>query len=190
MISKNSKRCSWAENGNELYLTYHDLEWGVPVHDDKILFEFLTLEGAQAGLSWATILKKRENYRKAFDDFEVQKIAQYDIKKTEQLIKNEGIVRNKLKIAATIQNAKAFLDIQKEFGSFDCYIWQFIGGKPKINHWKSLKEIPAKTKESDAMSKDLLKRGFKFVGSTICYAFMQAVGMVNDHSVDCFCYDH
>ncbi len=188
MTSPQKTRCLWAENGNELYLAYHDTEWGVPVHDDTILFEFLILEGAQAGLSWATILKKRENYRQAFDNFEVQKIAKYDQRKVEQLLKNEGIVRNKLKVAAAIQNAKAFVEVQNEFGSFDRYIWQFVNEKPKINHWKSMSEIPPKTKDSDAMSKDLLKRGFKFVGSTICYAFMQAVGMVNDHTVDCFRY--
>ena len=188
MVLQQLNRCSWAADGNELYFIYHDQEWGVPVHDDRLLFEFLILEGAQAGLSWATILKKRENYRQAFDHFNGEKIAKYDQGKIEQLLQNEGIVRNKLKIAATIRNAGAFLKVQKEFGSFDRYIWQFTNGKPKINGWKSISEIPAKTKESDAMSKDLLKRGFKFVGSTICYAFMQAVGMVNDHTVDCFRY--
>lgn len=177
------KRCHWA-NG-DLYVEYHDKEWGVPVHDDRHLFEMIILEGAQAGLSWITILKKRENYRKAFDHFDAKKIARYDAKKIEKLMADAGIVRNRLKINATIQNAKAFLEIQKEFGSFDKYLWQFVGGKPIVNSWKT-GQTPAKTKESDAMSKDLLKRGFKFVGSTICYAFMQAVGMVNDHSVDCF----
>ena len=180
-------RCQWAGN-DPLYQKYHDEEWGVPVHDDRKLFEMLTLEGAQAGLSWITILRKQENYRKAFSNFDAKKIAKYDSKKVEQLLLNEGIVRNKLKIASTIQNAKFFLELQKEFGSFDKYIWQFTAGKPVKNNWKSLKEIPPKTKESDAMSKDLKKRGFKFVGSTICYAFMQAVGMVNDHTVDCFRY--
>jgi DNA-3-methyladenine glycosylase I len=176
-------RCSWA-NG-DLYIEYHDKEWGVPVHDDRHLFEMIILEGAQAGLSWITILKKRENYRKAFDHFDAKKIARYDARKVEKLMADAGIVRNRLKINATIQNAKAFLAVQKEFGSFDKYIWQFVGGKPIQNSWRR-GQIPAKTKESDAMSKDLLKRGFKFVGSTICYAFMQAVGMVNDHTMDCF----
>jgi DNA-3-methyladenine glycosylase I len=179
-------RCTWPTT--EPNIAYHDAEWGVPVHDDRVLFEFLILEGAQAGLSWSTILNKRENYRKAFDGFDVRKIARYDARKTKSLLADAGIVRNRLKIAATIQNAKAFLEVQKEFGSFHNYIWSFVGGKPVQNHRKSLKEIPARTPESDAMSKDLLKRGFKFVGSTICYAFMQAVGMVNDHTVDCFRY--
>ncbi len=166
-------------------IEYHDKEWGVPVHDDRALFEFLILEGAQAGLSWETILNKRENYRRAFDRFDAAKIVRYDAKKVRSLMADAGIVRNKLKIASTISNAKAFLDVQKEFGSFDRYIWQFVGGKPKINHWKSSQRLPAHTPESDAMSKDLKKRGFRFVGSTICYAFMQATGMVNDHSADC-----
>ena len=177
-------RCAWPKS--ELDIAYHDNEWGVPVHDDRWLFEMLILEGAQAGLSWSTILKKRENYRKAFDNFDARKIAKYDAKKVKSLLADAGIVRNRLKIAATIQNAKAFLAVQKEFGSFDTYIWQFVGGKPIQNRRKSLQEIPPRTPESDAMSKELLKRGFKFVGSTICYAFMQAVGMVNDHPVDCF----
>jgi DNA-3-methyladenine glycosylase I len=180
-------RCVWVSD-DPLYIAYHDDEWGVPVHDDRVLFEFLILEGAQAGLSWITILKKRENYRKVLDGFDPRKIALYDDAKVRALLADPGIVRNRLKIAATIQNAKSFLAVQKEFGSFDAYIWQFIGGKPKHNHWKNIAEAPAKTAESDAMSKDLLKRGFKFVGSTICYAFMQAVGMVNDHTTDCFCY--
>lgn len=180
-------RCGWTTT-DTLYIKYHDEEWGTPVHDDRKLFEMLILEGAQAGLSWITILRKRENYRKAFDKFDAKKIAKYDSKKVKGLLQNEGIVRNKLKIAATIQNAKLFLDVQKEFGSFDKYIWQFVGGKPIVNEWKSIKEIPPKTNESDAMSKDLQKRGFKFVGSTICYAFMQAVGMVNDHTTNCFRY--
>jgi len=166
-------------------IEYHDKEWGVPVHDDRVLFEFLILEGAQAGLSWETILNKRENYRRAFDRFDAAKIARYDSKKVRSLMADAGIVRNRLKIASTISNAKAFLEIQKEFGSFDRYIWQFVGGKPRINRWKSSQRLPALTPESDAMSKDLKKRGFRFVGSTICYAFMQATGMVNDHSSDC-----
>jgi DNA-3-methyladenine glycosylase I len=181
------KRCEWA-GSDPLYQAYHDTEWGVPVFEDRILFEFLILEGAQAGLSWSTILRKRENYRKAFDNFDAIKIAQYQKTKIEELLANPGIVRNKLKINATIQNARAFLEIQKKYGSFSNYIWQFTKGKPIINSWKSLKELPAKTAESDAMSKDLKKHGFSFVGSTICYAFMQAVGMVNDHVVDCFRY--
>ena len=177
-------RCAWPTT--ELNITYHDNEWGVPAHDDRVLFEFLILEGAQAGLSWSTILNKRENYRHTFDNFDVRKIACYDARKVKLLLADAGIVRNRLKIAATIQNAKAFLAVQKEFGSFDAYVWSFVGGKPIQNRRKSLSEIPARTPESDAMSKDLLKRGFKFVGSTICYAFMQAVGMVNDHMVECF----
>ncbi len=181
------QRCEWCGD-DPLYVAYHDDEWGVPVHDDRHFFEMLILEGAQAGLSWSTILKKRENYRKAFDKFDAKKIAKYDKAKVAELLADPGIVRNRLKIAATIQNARAFLEVQKEFGSFDRYIWQFVGGKPKKNKWKSLKEIPPKTAESDAMSKDLKKRGFSFVGSTICYAFMQAVGMVNDHVVMCFRY--
>ena len=166
-------------------IEYHDKEWGVPVHDDRGLFEFLTLEGAQAGLSWETILNKRENYRRAFDHFDAAKIARYDAEKSRELMANAGIVRNRLKIASTISNAKAFLDVQKEFGSFDSYIWQFVGGRPKVNRWRSSQRLPARTPESDAMSKDLKSRGFRFVGSTICYAFMQAVGMVNDHAADC-----
>ena len=181
------QRCQWAGN-DPLYQKYHDEEWGVPLHNDQKLFEMLILEGAQAGLSWITILRKRENYRKAFSNFDAKKIAKYDSKKVEQLLLNDGIIRNKLKITSTIQNAKLYLELQKEFGSFDKYIWQFVDFKPVKNNWKSLKEIPPKTNESDAMSKDLKKRGFKFVGSTICYAFMQAVGMVNDHTVDCFRY--
>jgi len=182
------KRCAWA-NG-ELYAAYHDREWGVPVHDDRLLFEFLILEGAQAGLSWITILKKRENYRRAFDNFDPAKVARYDSRKIQKLLADEGIVRNKLKIQSSVQNAKAFVAVQREFGSFDRYLWQFVGGKPIRNHWKSLGEIPARTPISDALSRDLLKRGFKFVGSTICYAFMQAVGMVNDHTQDCFRYEN
>ena len=180
-------RCNWSTS-DPLYINYHDNEWGVPVHDDRLLFEFLILEGAQAGLSWITILKKRENYRKAFDNFDPEKIAKYSGKKVEKLLKDEGIIRNRLKINAAVQNAKSFLTIQYEFGSFDKYIWRFVNGKPKINKWKNLKDVPPKTNESDLMSRDLKKRGFKFVGSTICYAFMQATGMVNDHIVNCFRY--
>jgi DNA-3-methyladenine glycosylase I len=179
-------RCAWANN--ELAICYHDEEWGKPVHDDRTLFEFLILEGAQAGLSWNTILNKRDNYRKAFNGFDPASVALYDRRKIQQLLRDPGIVRNKLKIASAVENAKAFLRVQQEFGSFDRYIWQFVGGKPRVNARKSLKQVPARTAESDAMSKDLKRRGFKFVGSTICYAFMQAVGMVNDHVVDCFCY--
>jgi DNA-3-methyladenine glycosylase I len=182
------KRCEWA-GSDPLYQEYHDTEWGVPLFDDRRLFEFLILEGAQAGLSWSTILRKRENYRKAFDNFDAAKIAQYQKTKINELLADPGIIRNRLKINATVQNGRAFLEIQKEYGSFRDYIWQFTGGKPIVNSWKSLKEIPAKTAESDAMSKDLKKHGFSFVGSTICYAFMQAVGMVNDHVVNCFRYD-
>jgi DNA-3-methyladenine glycosylase I len=183
---KHVVRCTWA--GNDLAILYHDREWGVPQHDDRVLFEFLILEGAQAGLSWDTILRKRENYRAAFDDFDPKRIARYDRRKTEQLLRDEGIVRNRLKIASAIRNAQAFLAIQKEFGSFDRYIWQFVEGKPRVNAWRLGNQIPARTPESDAMSKDLKKRGFNFVGSTICYAFMQATGMVNDHAVECFRY--
>jgi len=177
-------RCPWPKT--ELDIAYHDAEWGVPQHDDRVLFEFLILEGAQAGLSWSTILKKRENYRAAFDQFDAQRIARYDERKVGKLLADPGIVRNKLKVASAILNAKAFLSVQKEFGSFDSYLWQFVAGHPKQNVRQSMKDVPARTLESDALSKDLLKRGFKFVGSTICYAFMQAVGMVNDHTVDCF----
>lgn len=169
-------------------LEYHDREWGVPVHDDRRLFEFLILEGAQAGLSWSTILNKRDNYRRAFDQFDPRKIARYDARKIKSLLADAGIVRNRLKIHATIQNAKAFLILQKEFGSFDAYLWRFVGGRPIRNRWKTFKQIPARTAESDALSKDLRRRGFNFVGSTICYAMMQAIGMVNDHTTDCFRY--
>ena len=182
------KRCEWVGE-DPLSLSYHDKEWGVPEHDDLKLFEFLILEGAQAGLSWITVLRKRENYRKAFDNFNPGKVSEYDEKKLRELLSNEGIIRNRLKIEAAIQNAQAFLAVQEEFGSFDAYSWQFVDGKPKINAWKKMEEIPSKTPESDAMSKDLKKRGFKFVGPTICYAHMQAVGMVNDHTVDCFRYN-
>ncbi len=177
-------RCEWSL-GNELYLSYHDNEWGVPLHDDRRLFEMLVLEGAQAGLSWLTILQKREGYRRAFDNFEPQKVARYTDEKIAALLQDPGIVRNRLKVNAAVQNARAFLAVQEAFGSFDRYIWQFTGGQPIINHWKTIQEIPAFTQESDVMSKDLVKRGFKFVGSTICYAFMQAVGMVNDHTIYC-----
>ncbi len=183
----NVHRCVWCGN-DPLYIKYHDEEWGVPLHDDRKLFEMLNLEGAQAGLSWITILRKRKNYKKAFDNFNPKRIVEYDAKKVKQLLANEGIVRNRLKIAATISNAKAFLEIQKEFGSFDNYIWQFVGNKPVINKRKSIKDIPPMTPESDAMSKDLKKRCFRFVGPTICYAFMQACGMVNDHEVKCWRY--
>lgn len=184
-MAKEIIRCSWCLK-DELYMQYHDEEWGIPLHDDQKLFELLCLEGAQAGLSWYTILNKRENYRKAFDGFDAVKISKYKEAKIEKLLQNAGIVRNRLKVNAFVQNAKAFLQIQKEFGSFDKYIWQFTGGKPVINKVVSMKDVPAKTKESDAMSKDLLKRGFKFTGSTICYAFMQASGMVNDHVNNCW----
>ena len=180
-------RCPWAKT--DLYVQYHDAEWGVPVHDDRLLFEFLILEGAQAGLSWETILKKRGNYRVAFDQFESAIVAKYGQKKRKNLLSDTGIVRNRLKIESAIQNAKMFLAVQDEFGTFDKYIWGFVGNESKQNAWKSIKEVPAKTPESDAMSKDLKRRGFKFVGSTICYAFMQAVGMVNDHLVGCFRHD-
>jgi DNA-3-methyladenine glycosylase I len=179
-------RCDWASG--ELSIRYHDEEWGVPVHQDRPLFEFLILEGAQAGLSWNTILNKRDNYRRAFAGFDPKQVARYDRRKIEQLLRDPGIVRNKLKIASAIANAKAFLAVQREFGSFDRYIWQFVEGKPRLNLRKSLKQVPARSPESDAMSKDLKRRGFNFVGSTICYAFMQAVGMVNDHVVECFRY--
>ena len=183
-MKKEIVRCPWSSN--DLSIRYHDLEWGVPVHDDRLLFEYLILEGAQAGLSWQTVLNKRENYRAAFDNFDVEKIARYGEKKTAQLLANEGIIRNRLKIAATIQNAKLFLKVRDEFGSFDKYLWRFVDGRPVVNRRKSMQEVPARTEISDALSKDLLKRGFKFVGSTICYANMQAVGLVNDHLVTCF----
>jgi DNA-3-methyladenine glycosylase I len=179
-------RCDWARN--DLAILYHDREWGVPQHDDHVLFEFLVLEGAQAGLSWDTILRKRENYRAAFDNFDAKKIFRYNQRKIDSLMRDEGIVRNRLKILSVVKNAEGFLEVQTEFGSFDRYLWQFVGGKPHVNVWKILKQLPSRTAESDAMSKDLKKRGFTFVGSTICYAFMQAVGMVNDHLVTCFRY--
>lgn len=178
-------RCDWA-NSDPLYMEYHDKEWGIPVHDDRKFFEMLLLEGAQAGLSWITILRKRENYRKAFDKFDAKKIARYDKKKIRKLLADEGIVRNRLKVAAVVQNANAFLRVQEEFGTFDDYVWRFVEGKPVRNTWKSLKEVPPSTRESQALSSDLRARGFNFVGPTICYAFMQATGMVNDHIVSCF----
>ena len=180
-------RCTWART--PLSIAYHDLEWGVPVHDDTILFEFLTLEGAQAGLSWETILKKREAYRKAFVDFDATRVAKFRPARVTRLLNNPGIVRNRLKIGSTVGNAKSFLAVQREFGSFDAYVWSFVGGTPRVNRWRRFQQVPARTPQSDALSRDLLGRGFKFVGSTICYAFMQAVGMVNDHTTDCFRYE-
>jgi len=186
LLVKEKIRCHWAQK--PINIPYHDEEWGVPVHDDRLLFEFLILEGAQAGLSWDTILLKRARYREVFDNFDVQEIAHYDAKKVRTLLADPGIIRNRLKIASTISNAQAALKVQEEFGGFDSYLWQFVGAKPVKNAWKHHKQVPAKTRESDAMSKDLQKRGFRFVGSTICYAFMQATGMVNDHLVTCFRY--
>lgn len=180
-------RCEWAGT-DPLYVAYHDQEWGTPVHDDRLLFEFLVLEGMQAGLSWSTILKKRENFRQAFDGFNPLKIVAYDEAKVAELLNNTGIIRNRLKIRATIDNARAYLKVQEEIGSFDPYIWQFVGGKPIMNAWKSMSEIPALSEEATQMSKDLRRRGFRFVGPTICYAYMQATGMVNDHVVSCFRY--
>lgn len=177
-------RCSWAKNG--LAIAYHDAEWGVPLHDDRGLFEFLILECAQAGLSWDTILRKRENYRVAFDNFDAEKVAMYDVRKLAELLQNDGIIRNRLKIASAVQNAKAFLKVREDFGSFDSYIWQFVDGKPVVNRIESGSDVPARTELSDKISKELRKRGFNFVGSTIMYAFMQATGMVNDHLVSCF----
>jgi len=182
------KRCDWAEDTFPEYIKYHDKEWGVPVHDDQTHFEFLILEGAQAGLSWSTILKRREGYRKAFANFDPEKVAEFDESKIQELLQDKGIIRNKLKVRSVVTNAQLFLDIQEEFGNFDAYIWEFVGGKPIINHWESMKEVPATTKESDALSKDLKKRGFKFIGSTIIYAYMQACGLVMDHTMDCFRY--
>jgi DNA-3-methyladenine glycosylase I len=178
------RRCGWARTS--LSIAYHDAEWGVPVHDDRTLFEFLTLEGAQAGLSWETILRKREAYRDAFAGFDPAAVARFSAARLERLLRNPGIVRNRLKIASTVGNATAFLKVQEEFGSFDAYVWRFVGGKPRVNTWHALEQLPARTPESDALSRDLLARGFRFVGSTICYAFMQAVGMVDDHALDCF----
>ncbi len=187
-MAVNKTRCPWG-GSHELYIPYHDLEWGVPVHEDRKLFEMLNLEGAQAGLNWLLILQKRENYTLLFDNFDAATIARYTDEKLDSLLKDPRIIRNRLKVYAVRANAIAFLKVQKEFGSFDAYIWQFAGGKPIVNSWKRLEDIPASTQESDAMSKDLKKRGFKFVGTTICYAFMQSVGMVNDHITDCFRYD-
>ncbi len=181
------RRCEWA-GSDPVYVAYHDEEWGVPAHDERTLFEFLILEGAQAGLSWATILKKRENYRRAYRGFDVKAVAAYDSRDVRRLLADAGIVRNRLKIQASVRNARAFLKIQREFGSFDAYVWRFVGGTPRQNTWRRLKELPARSPESHALSKDLKQRGFAFVGSTICYAFMQAVGLVNDHLVDCFRY--
>jgi DNA-3-methyladenine glycosylase I len=178
-------RCTWCGT-DPLYVAYHDLEWGVPVHDDRLLFEFLVLEGAQAGLSWLTVLRKREAYRDAFDGFDPERVARYTPRRIEKLLTNPGIIRNRLKVESAVKNAKAFLAVQDEFGSFDAYMWTFVDGRPRQNAWRSLKELPPRTPDSDRMSKDMLRRGFSFVGSTICYAHMQAVGMVNDHVVDCF----
>jgi DNA-3-methyladenine glycosylase I len=186
-MSKNLKRCVWCES-EDIYIKYHDKEWGVPLHTDKKLFEFLILEGAQAGLSWITVLKKRKAYREAFDQFDFNKIANYKESKIKSLLNNSGIIRNQLKIRGTVKNANAYIKVREEFGTFNKYIWQFTDGKTKQNSWKSLKEIPAQTKESELMSKDLKKRGFTFVGPTICYAFMQAIGMVNDHVTNCYRY--
>jgi len=183
-VKKEKSRCRWAVS--DLSIAYHDREWGVPVHDDRLLFEFLILEGAQAGLSWETILRKRDNYRKAFDRFDPRVVARYDSRKVSALLQDAGIVRNRLKIASAVSNAQAFLEVQREHGSFDAHVWSFVGGKPKVNRRRTLKQVPARTAESDALSRDLRKRGFRFVGSTICYAFMQAVGMVNDHAVTCY----
>ncbi len=183
-MPKERVRCAWARN--ELAIRYHDEEWGVPVHDERTWFEFLILEGAQAGLSWDTILRKREAYREAFDGFDPAKVARYGQRKLDSLLKNDGIIRNRLKIASAVSNAKAFLAVQNEFGSFDRYIWDFVGGRPIVNQPRTSKDVPAKTEVSDAMNKALRKRGFNFVGSTICYAFMQATGLVDDHQVDCF----
>jgi len=180
-------RCGWVPD-NELYRQYHDLEWGVPLHDDQSLFEAIVLDGAQAGLSWFTILKRRENYRQAYENFEVAKVAAFNDKKFLELLYNEGIIRNRLKINSSINNARRVLEVQQEFGSLAHYLWQFVGGKPKVNHWKNVNEIPAISAESETMSRDMKKRGFTFVGPTICYAFMQAAGMVNDHTIDCFRY--
>jgi DNA-3-methyladenine glycosylase I len=188
MSPREKVRCQWAAGQDDVYVAYHDEEWGVPLHDDVRLFEFLILEGAQAGLSWSTILNKRPAYRKAYSGFDPAKVARFDTARKERLLRNEGIVRNRLKIEASVANARAFLAVQKEFGSFDAYLWRFVDGRPQRNKFKSLKEIPAQTRRSEALSKDLRKRGFRFVGPTICYAFMQAVGMVNDHETRCFRY--
>ncbi len=183
------KRCAWAEGEFEAYQNYHDNEWGVPVHDDRTHFEFLILEGAQAGLSWSTILKRREGYRKAFSSFNPEKVARFDEEKIQELLQDKSIIRNKLKVRSAVSNAQHFLEIQQEFGSFDTYVWNFVGGEPKVNHWESRDQVPATSKESEALSKDLKKRGFKFVGSTIMYAYLQACGLIMDHNVHCFRYD-
>ena len=182
------RRCGWAGLKDPLYRAYHDREWGVPVHDDRVIFEFLALEGAQAGLSWGTILRKRDNFRQAFENFDPAKVARFDGWMIQRLLQNPGIVRNRLKVSSTVKNARAFLKVQEEFGSFDSYIWGFVQGRTKVNRWKRMKDVPASTPESQAMSKDLIRRGFSFVGPTICYAHMQATGMVNDHVVSCFRY--
>jgi DNA-3-methyladenine glycosylase I len=181
------KRCNWSE-GDKLDVKYHDTEWGVPVHDDRVLFEFLTLEGAQAGLSWRTVLHKRENYRLAFAEFDPEKVVRFDRARIESLLQDKGIIRNRLKVESTVSNARALLDIREEFGNFDAYIWDFVGGEPLVNHWRNMSEVPTSTPQSDAMSKSLKKRGFRFVGTTICYAYMQACGLVNDHLTECFRY--
>jgi len=181
-------RCQWCLQGNDAYIRYHDEEWGVPVHDDRLQFEFLMLEGAQAGLSWSTILNKREGYRKNFANFDAEKVARFTPKRLEKILLDPGVVRNRLKVESAVVNARAFLKVREEFGSFDAYVWRFVGGSPIINAWKTMREVPATSRESDALSKDLKQRGFKFVGSTIMYAHMQATGMVNDHTVDCFRY--
>lgn len=188
MVKKNKKRCAWVPEGDELYQTYHDAEWGVPVYDDRKIFEFLVLESAQAGLSWITVLRKRENYRKAFKGFDPQKVAKFTPADVRNLLKDPGIIRNRLKVEAAVNNAKRFLEIQKEFGSFSRYIWGFVGGKPIRNKWKKLSELPAKTKQAEELSADLKRRGLKFLGPTVMYAHMQATGMVNDHTADCFRY--
>lgn len=187
-MAKEIQRCPWSEGVDPAYMLYHDTEWGVPVHDDRVHFEFLVLESAQAGLSWWTILRKREGYRTAFADFDAAKVARFTSRTVEKLMQNEGIVRNRLKIESTITNARAFLELQQEFGSFDAYVWRFVDGKPRVNRWRKQGEVPATTPESDALSKDLKSRGFKFVGSTVVYAHMQATGLVNDHLVSCFRY--
>lgn len=186
LSTKMKVRCRWAENGSQIDIEYHDNEWAVPVHSDHKLFEFLLLESAQAGLSWSTVLKKREGYKKAFDKFDYQKVANYDLRKIQQLLEDPSIIRNRLKIQSAVENAKAFIDVRKEFGSFDSYLWGFVGGKPKQNNWLTWTDVPSRSQISDILSKDLKKRGFNFVGSTICYSMMQAVGMVNDHTVNCF----
>jgi DNA-3-methyladenine glycosylase I len=190
MSKRTNQRCDWGDRGGELMIAYHDEEWGVPVHDDRRQFEFLTLESAQAGLSWLIVLRKREAYRKAFADFDPEKVARFNAKKVGRLLADPGIIRNRLKIAAAVNNAKRFLEVQDEFGTFDRYIWRFVDGRPIQNRWRGMKQLPSRSKESDALSKDLKQRGFKFVGSTIVYAHMQAVGMVNDHLVTCFRHQH